>query len=79
MCCGSVRRVMWWFIEACDTVCVLACVCVFFFFFATYLLCSMLTAGSVPHAERGDGEDRHPAHQGQRKPHQGSGVAADRH
>lgn len=47
------------------------CVCLF----AAYLLVSLLTAGPVSHAERRDGENRHSAHQRQRKPHQGSGKA----
>ena len=50
-----------------------ACVLFFFFVFATYLLCLVLTAGSVSHVERGDGENRHPAHQGSRKSHEGTG------
>lgn len=50
------------------------CMCVFFLFvFATYLLCPVLTAGSVSLVERGDGENRHPAHQGSRKSHKGTG------
>lgn len=49
------------------------CAPLFFRFFSTYPLCFVLTAGSVSHVERGDGEDRHSTHQGQRKPHQGPG------
>lgn len=45
------------------------CASLSFFFFPAYLLCFLLTAGSISHVERGDGENRHPTYQGQRKPH----------
>lgn len=45
--------------------------------FVAYLLVSVLTAGSVSHAERRNGENRHTAHQRQRKPNQGSGTAQE--
>lgn len=46
------------------------CVCVY----ATYLLVSVLTVGSVSHAERRDGENCDSAYQRQRESHQRPGT-----
>lgn len=72
MCCGSVRFFFLnLFTESCTLTCDSVCMCwdLCLFFWATYLPFSVLTAGSVPHAEGGDGENCHSAHQRQRKPH----------